>query len=67
MDDTKTTSKPSTTTSSAHPERFTSKQVIDTILQSKAKPLLIADGTAIELAAQIKKYGSKQISIVVLS
>lgn len=67
MDTANTTSAPTTTTSSAHPERFTIKEVIDTIRQSKAKPLLVADGSAIDLAARIKKYGNKQISIVVLT
>jgi len=62
-----TASAPSTTTSSAHPERFTIREVLDTIRKSKAKPLLVADGSAIDLAAQIKKYGNKQISIVVLT
>ena len=67
MDNANTASAPSTTTSSAHPERFTIREVIDTIRQSKAKPLLVADGSAIDLAARIKKYGNKQISIVVLT
>ncbi len=58
--------KPQTTTSSAHPPRFTQKEVIDTIRQSKAKPLFIADGDAISLAERLRKYGKRQISIVVL-
>jgi hypothetical protein len=58
--------KPTTTTSSAHPQRFTQKEVIDTIKNSKAKPLLVADGDAFTLAKRLLKYGKKQISIVVL-
>lgn len=53
-------------TSSAHPPRFTQKEVIDTIKQSKAKPLFVADGDAITLAERLRKYGKRQISIVVL-
>ena len=55
-----------TATSSAHPPRFTQKEVIDTIRQSKAKPLFIADGDAITLAERLRKYCKRQISIVVL-
>lgn len=55
-----------TATSSAHPPRFTQKEVIYTIRQSKAKPLFIADGDAITLAERLRKYGKRQISIVVL-
>ena len=55
-----------TATSSAHPPRFTQKEVIDTIRQSKAKPLFVADGDAITLAERVRKYGKRQISIVVL-
>ena len=55
-----------TATSSAHPPRFTQNEVIDTIRQSKAKPLFIADGDAITLAERLRKYGKRQISIVVL-
>jgi hypothetical protein len=57
---------PHTATSSAHPERFTQKEVVDTIKQSKSKPLFVADGDAISLAERLRKYGKRQISIVVL-
>jgi hypothetical protein len=66
VDTANTASAPSTTTSSAHPERFTIREVLDTIRQSKAKPLLVADGDAFTLAKRLLKYGKKQISIVVL-
>ena len=61
-----TTNTNTTATSSAVPPRFTQKEVMDTIRQSKAKPLFIADGDAITLAERLKKYGKKQLSIVVL-
>lgn len=61
-----TANTPSTVTSQAHPERYTQKEVIDTIKQSKAKPLFVADGDAITLAERLRKYSKRQISIVVL-
>ena len=53
--------------SSAHHERFHQNDAIKAIKDAKAKPLFIADGTAIELADMLKKYGNKQLSIVVLT
>jgi len=53
--------------SSAHPERFTQDEVISAIKNSKSKPLLVADGRAMDLADQVRRLGSKQISIVVLA
>lgn len=53
--------------SSGHHERFHQNDVIQAIKDAKAKPLFIADGTGIELADMLKKYGSKQLSIVVLT
>lgn len=57
-----TTSK----TSSAHPERPTQNEAIKVIKDAKAKPLFIATGKADELSNVLKKYGKKQLQIVVL-
>lgn len=56
-----------TVTPASQPERFSKEDVIAAINKSKAKPLMVADGRAVDLATQLRKYGNKQISLVVLS
>jgi hypothetical protein len=55
-----------TKTSSAHPDRPTQADAIKTIKDAKTRPLFIASGKATELATVLKKYGNKQLQIVVI-
>lgn len=53
--------------SSAHPERFSLLEVTDAIKKSAATPIMVADGTALEIGTKIRALGNKQISVVVLA
>ena len=54
-------------TPASHSERLTQTDAIAAIKKSKARPLMMETGTAVDMSDRIRKLGNKKITIVVLS